>query len=227
MRNVFSTCFAWFRRYHHPYRDVHILVIGIDNAGKSTTVASIQNDSTDGITPTIGFASSSLRMRRCDVTMLDVGGGSKIRGIWENYYAEVHGIVFVIDASDAQRIGEARDVLEEVVKDARMGGKPVLLLANKNDVDGAMDEIDVCNQLNVHELMEQQQFSCQVEQCVAVKRKCDRAIMRGMKWLLQIVCDNYNALAERVNADVAVQREEEARERRERAERVRILREER
>ncbi len=66
-------------------------------------------------------------MRRCDVTMLDVGGGSKIRGIWENYYAEVHGIVFVIDASDAQRIGEARDVLEEVVKDARMGGKPVLL----------------------------------------------------------------------------------------------------
>jgi ADP-ribosylation factor-like protein 13B len=100
-------------------------------------------------------------------------------------------------------------------------------LANKNDVDGAMDEIDVCNQLKVGELMEQEHFACQVEQCVALKQKSDRAIRRGMKWLLDNILKGYNDLSDRVNADVAVQREEEAKEKAERAERVRRLREER
>lgn len=130
------------------YRDVNLLLVGIDNAGKSTTVASIQKgelrqdlrhshvshvdflftvDATDSMTPTIGFASSSFRLHRCNVTLYDLGGGSRIRGIWKNYYAEVHGVVFVVDASDAQRMGETREVLEEVVKDARLKGKPVLV----------------------------------------------------------------------------------------------------
>jgi ADP-ribosylation factor-like protein 13B len=87
----------------------------------------MQREPTTGITPTIGFASSSFRMRGCNVTVFDLGGGPQIRGIWKNYYAEVHGIIFVIDASDAQRIGESRDVLEDVVKDRRMSGKPLLL----------------------------------------------------------------------------------------------------
>ena len=46
-------------------------------------------DSTEDITPTLGFANGSARMSGCDVTLLDLGGNSRIRDIWDNYYAEV------------------------------------------------------------------------------------------------------------------------------------------
>ena len=46
-------------------------------------------EDTDEITPTIGFANASLTFGRHHVTMYDVGGGPRIRGIWKNYYAEV------------------------------------------------------------------------------------------------------------------------------------------
>ena len=47
------------------------------------------SDSTEDITPTLGFANGSARMSGCDVTLLDLGGNSRIRDIWDNYYAEV------------------------------------------------------------------------------------------------------------------------------------------
>ena len=50
-------------------------------------------DSTDGITPTVGFLNSSFSLYRFHVTLFDVGGGARIRSIWKNYYAEVRNII--------------------------------------------------------------------------------------------------------------------------------------
>ena len=41
------------------------------------------------------------------VNIYDLGGGIRIRDIWDNYFAEAHGVVFVFDASDAARLAEA------------------------------------------------------------------------------------------------------------------------
>lgn len=38
-----------------------------------------------------------------DIVVYDLGGGERIRDIWENYYAEVHGVIFVVDTDDVQR----------------------------------------------------------------------------------------------------------------------------
>ncbi len=46
-------------------------------------------DSTEDITPTIGFSSTKLNQSGCAVTLYDVGGGPRIRGIWKNYFSEV------------------------------------------------------------------------------------------------------------------------------------------
>ena len=45
-------------------------------------------ESTEGITPTVGFLNSSFSLYRFHVTLFDLGGGSRIRSIWKNYYAE-------------------------------------------------------------------------------------------------------------------------------------------
>lgn len=55
-------------------------------------------DSTEGITPTVGFLNSSFSLYRFNVTLFDVGGGARIRSIWKNYYAEVsnNNVIFLL-----------------------------------------------------------------------------------------------------------------------------------
>ena len=67
--------------------------------------------------------------------------------------------------------------------------------------------------------------------CIALRRanrgKADVAIRQGTHWLLNQMKSQYVSLYERVTVDVGNQRQEEAQKRRERAERVRKMKEER
>ena len=69
-------------------------------------------------------------MKRYDkfrVILYDLGGGARIRDIWKNYFALIHGIIFVIDSSDISRVLEVKDVVEEVVSNDKIAGKPILV----------------------------------------------------------------------------------------------------
>jgi len=83
--------------------------------------------STTDVTPTVGYSSVNFFFDGFDVTMYDLGGGSKIRGIWHNYYAEVYGFVFVVDASDETRMDECVQVIETFLDNGLVQGKPLLL----------------------------------------------------------------------------------------------------
>ena len=57
--------------------------------------------------------SEKVELSKFAIEAYDLGGSKRIRRIWENYYAEVHGIVFVVDAADENRLEEARTTLQE------------------------------------------------------------------------------------------------------------------
>jgi len=79
------------------------------------------------VAPTVGYCSVKFAFDGHDVTLYDLGGGSKIRGIWHNYYAEVYGFVFVVDASDESRLDECRHVIATFLDNELAQGKPLLL----------------------------------------------------------------------------------------------------
>ncbi len=82
----------------------------------------------EDLIPTIGF--SNLKMRKFNnfrVVLYDLGGGPRIRSIWKNYFGLVHGIIFVIDSADISRVLEVKDVIEEVISNDKIAGKPILL----------------------------------------------------------------------------------------------------
>ena len=58
----------------------------------------------------------------------------RMRSIWEKYYAEAHGMVFVIDSADVGRMEEAKLAFDAVREHEELRGIPVLLLANKQDL---------------------------------------------------------------------------------------------
>ncbi|KAK2917501.1 hypothetical protein Q8A73_004247 [Channa argus] len=182
------------------------------------------------VAPTVGFSKVDLKQGKYEVTIFDLGGGKRIRGIWKNYFSESHGVVFVVDSSDIQRIQETRETMAEVLQHPRIAGKPVLVLANKQDQEGALAEADIIENLSLEKLVNENKCLCQIEPCSAVLgygKKVDKSIKKGLNWLLNNIAKDYEAITERVQKDTAEQRAQEEQDKKERAERVRKLREER
>lgn len=61
------------------------------------------------------------------VSVYDLNGDLKGREKWPNYYAEAHGLVFVLDSSDTARIQEVKIILTRLMFDKRVSGKPILM----------------------------------------------------------------------------------------------------
>ena len=49
----------------------------------------ILTESVDNITPTIGFSKFTTKLEGVTVNIYELGGGAKIRDIWNNYFVEV------------------------------------------------------------------------------------------------------------------------------------------
>uniref|UniRef100_A0A8C7IS36 ADP-ribosylation factor-like 13b n=1 Tax=Oncorhynchus kisutch TaxID=8019 RepID=A0A8C7IS36_ONCKI len=230
MFSLMANCCNWLKRWRQPARKITLVMVGLDNAGKTATVRGIQGESPEDVAPTVGFSKVDLKQGKFEVTIFDLGGGKRIRGIWKNYYSESYGVVFVVDSSDVQRIQETRDTMAEVLRHPRISGKPVLVLANKQDRDGALAEADIIENLSLEKLVNENKCLCQIEPCSAVLgygKKGDKSIRNGLNWLLNNIAKDYEAISERVRKDTAEQRAQEEQEKRERQERVRRIREER
>ncbi|KAM4538565.1 ADP-ribosylation factor-like protein 13B isoform 3-T3 [Fundulus diaphanus] len=230
MFSLMANCCSWLKRWREPARKVTLVMVGLDNAGKTAAVRGIQGENPQDVAPTVGFSKVDLKQGRFEVTIFDLGGGKRIRDIWKNYYSESHGVVFVVDSSDVQRIQETRETMAQVLQHPRIAGKPVLVLANKQDLEGALAEADIIENLSLEKLVNENKCLCQIEPCSAILgcgRKLDKSIKKGLNWLLSNIGNDYEAIAERVLKDTAEQRAQEEQDKKERAERVRRIREER
>ncbi|XP_076373928.1 uncharacterized protein LOC143258608 isoform X1 [Tachypleus tridentatus] len=215
---------------HRSSRVITLMMIGLDNAGKTCTVKHFLGESTDDVVPTVGFSNIERIYGKFRLVIYDIGGGSKIRAIWKNYYALVYGIVFVMDATEASRIPEIKHVITEVLQDPRIAGKPVLMLLNKQDQEVAMNEIELCSLLGLEDVVNDQKCPTRVETTCAIKRtakKMDPGIEMGFKWLIGYISKNFKSLKERVDQETKEQKEWQEKERQARFERVQKARAER
>ena len=63
-----------------------------------------------GTPPVVGSRRPRAQVRRCKLICWDLGGQAALRAIWEKYYSEAHGLIYVVDAADTERIDESRNV---------------------------------------------------------------------------------------------------------------------
>ena len=107
--------------------------------------------------PTVGLNIGRVQVQKCRLTFWDLGGQASLRGIWEKYYSDAHALLFVVDASDAERLDDARAALHSVLQHHDMAGVPVLLFANKQDVEGALAPREVAARLGLPALLNSSQ----------------------------------------------------------------------
>lgn len=97
----------------------------------------------------------------------------------------------MIDASDVSRLDEVKSVLSDVLSHEKVFGKPVLILANKQDKENALDEIDLVEKLDLEIMVNMHQCPTLIESCSATesssKSKLDPGIRKGYHWLLNYI----------------------------------------
>ncbi|KAL8563310.1 hypothetical protein ACOMHN_028833 [Nucella lapillus] len=231
MFSLMGNCISSARARRQPKKSVTFALLGIDNAGKTTASYSLSGESIDGETaPTVGFRNVNFAFDRHDIRLYDIGGGKNIRPVWKTYFPEVHGVIFMVDSSTADRMEEAQETFKECLGHPHVSGKPVLLLANKQDKPDALDEVDICEMLNLETVVNSNKCPCRIDACSALRgtgKKMDRSMKEGLRWLLVTVESHWEDLNTRVESDTKIAEEARKAEMAARRERVRKLREER
>jgi len=94
----------------NPEQELRILLLGLDNAGKTTLLKSLASEDVTHITPTQGFNIKSVQSDGFKLNVWDIGGQRKIRPYWRNYFENTDVLVYVIDSADRKRFDETGEV---------------------------------------------------------------------------------------------------------------------
>ncbi|XP_007883735.2 LOW QUALITY PROTEIN: ADP-ribosylation factor-like protein 4D [Callorhinchus milii] len=146
-----------------PFQTLHVVVIGLDCAGKTALLYRLKLREFVETIPTKGFNTEKVRVqldggggasgvpKAVTFQVWDVGGQDKLRPLWRSYTRRTDGIVFVVDCAESERLEEARVELHKISRMAENQGVPVLVLANKQDLPGAATAGDTERALGLHE----------------------------------------------------------------------------
>ncbi|KAJ1724110.1 ADP-ribosylation factor-like protein 2 [Coemansia erecta] len=166
------------RKVKQKERELRVLVLGLDNAGKTTIMKRLSGEPIDTVSPTLGFNISTLTLDGYAVNFWDVGGQRTIRPYWRNYFEQTDGIIWVVDSADRMRLDDCRKELMALLKEDRLAGASLLVLANKQDIDGALSCEEIRGRL---ELDKMATHHCEVRACSAVSGE---NLLEGTQWLV-------------------------------------------
>ena len=106
--------------------------------------------------PTIGFNVETLSYKNIKFQVWDLGGQTSIRPYWRCYFPNTDAIIFVVDCADPDRMIVAREELQMMLGEDELANAILLIFANKQDVEGAMDVAEVTKALGLTTLKRRQ-----------------------------------------------------------------------
>ncbi|XP_065348628.1 ADP-ribosylation factor-like protein 6 isoform X1 [Cloeon dipterum] len=163
-------------------REVNVLVVGLNNSGKSTLVNQLKPEEQRAteIVPTVGFNVEKFNNKNVGFTAFDMAGQGRYRELWEHHYKDCQGIIFVVDSSDGLRLVVARDELEALLDHQHIRSKrhlPILVFANKMDVRGALSAVQVSASLGLEKISNKPWHIC------ASNAMTGEGLQEGIEWL--------------------------------------------
>lgn len=169
------------RKAKRKEKEMRLLMVGLDNAGKTTVVKRLNGEDISTISPTLGFNIKSMTYSKYRLNIWDVGGQKTLRAYWRNYYERTDGLVWVIDSADKLRMEDCAAELHKLLKEERLEGATLLVLANKQDIEGALSVQEIQNVLQLEKLKKRHS---KVVPCSAVTGD---GLVGGFDWIVSDV----------------------------------------
>ncbi|POI25206.1 hypothetical protein CIB84_011044, partial [Bambusicola thoracicus] len=136
MGNIFANLFKGL----FGKKEMRILMVGLDAAGKTTILYKLKLGEIVTTIPTIGFNVETVEYKNISFTVWDVGGQDKIRPLWRHYF------------QNTQADGQSELIVQE--------GRALLLswqerkpsLVPPQDLPNAMNAAEITDKLGLHSL---------------------------------------------------------------------------
>ncbi|KAJ7147507.1 P-loop containing nucleoside triphosphate hydrolase protein [Mycena crocata] len=152
MAGFFSSLFQWLSGFFLS-KTAEIAIVGLQASGKTSFVNVIGSGQwSEDVVPTVGFIFRKVRKGNVTLKIWDVAGQPKFRSMWERYCHGVDAIVFIIDSADPEKFNTARFELHQLLGQQALTGVPLLVLGNKNDLEGHVPVKDLIRDLQLDKI---------------------------------------------------------------------------
>lgn len=167
-----------------PAKNVRILVLGLDNAGKTTILYRLQLGNVVQTVPTVGFNLETVTYKNITFQVWDLGGQTGIRPYWRCYYSQTDAIIYVVDSTDKDRMGVAKHELFALLDEEELRKSLLLIFANKQDMPGAASETEIAQMLGVTAI------TTHTWSIMKSSAHTGMGITEGMDWLVEKLKEN-------------------------------------
>ncbi|XP_033636620.1 E3 ubiquitin-protein ligase TRIM23-like [Asterias rubens] len=161
-----------------PKMEMRVVVLGLDNAGKTTILFKLKQNEFIQTIPTIGFNVETVEYKNVKFTIWDVGGDTKLRPLWKHYYLNTQALLFVIDSTDSERLDEVYDELAALMSEKQLKDALLLFFANKQDSPQALSVDSITDRLGLTKLC------CGRNWCIQPSNaQTGAGLIEGLDWL--------------------------------------------
>mmetsp|Transcript_1955 Transcript_1955/g.4349 ORF Transcript_1955/g.4349 Transcript_1955/m.4349 type:complete len:185 (+) Transcript_1955:38-592(+) len=159
-------------------REMRCIILGLDAAGKTSILYRLKLGKAIVTIPTIAHNVETVRVGNTHITAWDIGGGYFHRKLWRrNYFENSHGIIYVVDANDRERLEETTEELFSFIDEEEFRDVSILILANKSDLPNAMRVGEVADRMNLYSVRSRRWH------IAAVSATTGDGLLGAMEWL--------------------------------------------
>uniref|UniRef100_A0A8C9EIU9 ADP-ribosylation factor-like protein 8A n=1 Tax=Pavo cristatus TaxID=9049 RepID=A0A8C9EIU9_PAVCR len=156
MLALFNKLLDWFRALFWK-EEMELTLVGLQYSGKTTFVNVIASGQfNEDMIPTVGFNMRKITKGNVTIKLWDIGGQPRFRSMWERYCRGVSAIVYMVDAADQEKIEASKNELHNLLDKPQLQGIPVLVLGNKRDLPGALDEKELIEKMNLSAIQDRE-----------------------------------------------------------------------
>ncbi|CAH3129083.1 unnamed protein product [Porites evermanni] len=169
---LFAKLFSWFSNEEHK-----VIIVGLDNAGKTTILYQFLMSEVVHTSPTIGSNVEEVVWKNIHFLMWDIGGQESLRSAWNTYYTNTEFLIVVVDSTDRERLPVTKAELYNMLNHEDLRQAAVLIFANKQDIKGSMSVAEISEQLNLTSIKD---HGWHIQACCALTGE---GLYQGLEWI--------------------------------------------
>ncbi|XP_043988822.1 ADP-ribosylation factor-like protein 5A [Gambusia affinis] len=174
---LFTKLWRLFNHQEHK-----VIIVGLDNAGKTTILYQFSMNEVVHTSPTIGSNVEEIVVNNTHFLMWDIGGQESLRSSWNTYYTNTEFVIVVVDSTDRERISVTKEELYRMLahEDLRIAG--LLIFANKQDVNVCMTVDEISQSLQLTSVKYHQWH---IQACCPHRE----GLCQGLEWMMSRPCE--------------------------------------
>ncbi|XP_042330169.1 ADP-ribosylation factor-like protein 5C [Sceloporus undulatus] len=162
-------------------REHKVIIIGLDNAGKTTILYQFLMNEVVHTSPTIGSNVEEIVLRKTHFLMWDIGGQETLRSTWNTYYSNTEFVILVIDSTDRERLTVTKEELYKMLAHEDLRNAAVLIFANKQDIKNSMSTSEISKFLTLSSIKD---HPWHIQGCCALTGE---GLPAGLEWMISRV----------------------------------------